>query len=70
MKIQKIKEIHWWDPKSRSDAVTYKVWVEDSHEITLFYFTDKSQLDNFIKELDHDQESRPKTSTRRGSNKI
>jgi len=36
--ITKIKEIHWWDPKAKQDAVTYKVWVERNSQTELHYF--------------------------------
>ena len=48
MKITKIKQIDWWDPKSRLDAVTYKVWVEHNGLTHLVYFTNKEELDKFV----------------------
>lgn len=47
MKITKIKEIQWWDPKARIDAVTYKVWVENNGITHLVYFTNLEEVQAF-----------------------
>ena len=46
--ITRIKEIHWWDPKLKQDAVTYKVWIDSQGQTTLKYFSTKQDLEKFI----------------------
>ena len=64
MTVTRIKEIHWWDPKVRQDAITYKVWVEEDLKTTLVYFTNQQDLDKFLKEANNEPKARPKTKTR------
>ena len=52
MKITRIKEIQWWDPKLLIDAVTYKVWVENNGLTHLVYFTTKDELTAFQMSLE------------------
>ena len=52
MKITKIKQIDWWDPKVRLDAVTYKVWVEHNGLTHLVYFNSETELTAFQKSLE------------------
>lgn len=47
--ITRIKKIEWWDPKSRQDAVTYKVWVEVNGQQHLEYFDNPTDLAQFQK---------------------
>lgn len=52
MKITKIKEIQWWDPKSKTDAVTFKVWVEHNSITHVIYFNSKEELTQYQKTLE------------------
>jgi hypothetical protein len=49
MKITRIKEINWWDPKVKQDAVTYKVFLDNKGTIELKWFDNKQDLDAFVK---------------------
>lgn len=64
MKVTRIKEIAWWDPKAKQDAVTWKVWVEQDLKTTLRYFTNPKDLEEFLKEATDEPKARPKTKTR------
>lgn len=67
--ITRIKEIHWWDPKSRTDAVTYKVFIDHMGQTELKYFTDKKELDAFIKkQTPKGKENGSKTTPKSSSN--
>lgn len=52
MKIIKIKRIEWYDPKIKSDAVTWKVWLDNNGQVKLKYFTDLLALEDFQKSLE------------------
>jgi len=67
MKVTRIKEINWWDPKAKQDAVTYKVWIDSNEQTTLRYFESQTELDIFLKEVKDANKTRPKTSTRTSS---
>ena len=49
MKITRIKEINWYDAKSKSDAVTYKVFLDVNGVTELKWFDNKLELDQFVK---------------------
>lgn len=61
MKITKIKEIQWWDPKVKADAVTFKVWVEHNSITHVIYFTSQKELEQYQKSLE------PKTKKAKSS---
>ena len=52
MKIIKIKSIEWYDAKIKSDATTYKVWLDNNGQVDLKYFTTKAALEEFQNSLD------------------
>jgi hypothetical protein len=62
--ITRIKEIHWWDPKSKSDAVTWKVWVEQNGQTALHYFDSQTALDEFVASQERTQKVAKKPQKR------
>ena len=52
MKITKIKQIDWYDPKNKGDAVAWKVWVENNGLTHLVYFDSQTELTAFQKSLE------------------
>jgi hypothetical protein len=61
--ITRIKEIHWWDPKLKQDALTYKVWVNQNGQTELHYFTSQKDLDLFSKTFEPKQKKAKKNDT-------
>lgn len=51
MKIIKIKEINWYDALSKSDAVTYKVFLDVKGQTELKWFDTKLELETFVSTL-------------------
>lgn len=47
--ITKIKQINWYDPKARQDAISYKVWVTENGKERLEYFDNPIDLAQFQK---------------------
>lgn len=62
MKIVRIKEIQWWDPKAKTDALTYKVWVEHNAIQHVIYFNTQEELDQYKLTLVNETKQQKKTT--------